>query len=303
MRAYALAMVTVFLFAGNYIVGKIAADVVPPLTLTWMRTFVGLVLVSVFHRRKIMLVRYQLLEEWRPILGMAVTGIVLFPSLSYLALHYTSTINASIMEALTPAVTIILGYFILKETYGKRQIIGVGLSLIGVMYIISEGSLEKLLSLSFNSGDLIMMGAVVCWAAYSTFVNQYGHRIPLYGSLFAILLIGNIIIMVAAFLLEWSEGRFVSEWSGPIVFSILYTGVFPSFLALLSWNMAVAEIGPAKATVFMNFMPFATAVLSLLFLQEIIVLSQIIGGLVVLTGIYFTTKVKKRTGIPPQESL
>ncbi|SDJ55312.1 DMT family transporter [Salimicrobium halophilum] len=302
MRAYALVMVTVFLFAGNYIVGKVAADVVPPLTLTWMRTLLGLILVFAFYRKKIMLVRRQLIKEWRPILGMAVTGIAFFPSLSYLALHYTSTINASIMESLTPAVTIILGFFFLRETYGKRQIAGVGLSLVGVMYIISDGSLETLLSLSFNSGDLIMMGAVICWATYSTFVNKFGYRIPLYGSLFAMLLIGNFIIMFAAFLFEWSQGRFVSEWSGPIVFSILYTGVFPSFLALLSWNMAVAEIGPAKATVFMNFMPFATAILSLLFLQEIITVSQIIGGLIVLTGIYFTTKVKKRPRTPPQES-
>ncbi|SIS53831.1 DMT family transporter [Salimicrobium flavidum] len=302
MRAYALVMVTVFLFAGNYIVGKVAADVVPPLTLTWMRSLTAVILVFLFYRKKIMIVRHQLIKEWRPILGMAVTGIAFFPSLSYLALHYTSTVNASIMESLTPAVTIVIGYLFLKERYGQRQLFGVAISLVGVVYIISKGSLETFLSLGFNSGDLIMMGAVLCWATYSTLVNRHGYRIPLFGSLFAILLLGNIIVMFGAFLFEWSQGRFVSEWSASIVFSILYTGVFPSFLALLSWNMAVAEIGPAKATVFMNFMPFATAILSLLFLQEKITLPQIIGGAIVLTGIYFTTKVKRKRKIPGYES-
>lgn len=302
MRAYALVMVTMFLFAGNYIVGKVAADAVPPLTLTWLRTLIGVILVTTFYWKKIRMVKRQLIDGWRPLVGMAATGIVMFPAFSYLALHYTTTINASIMESLTPAVTIFIGAVFLKEKYGLSQLIGVGISLTGVAYIISKGSFARLLSLEFNSGDLIMIGAVISWAVYSTLVNIYGYRLPLFGSLFGILVIGNVMVMIAAFLFEWSQGRFITDWSMPIITSILYTGLFPSFLALLSWNMAVAEIGPAKATIFINLLPFATAILSLLFLQEKITVDQVIGGAIVLTGIYFTTRVKggRKPGYKPR---
>ncbi|WP_181350805.1 DMT family transporter [Thalassobacillus sp. CUG 92003] len=293
MKAYGLVLFAIILFSGNFIAGKLAAEAIPPFTLAWFRTFIALLLVLTFARRQFKHTRKTMLQEWKALTGMAITGIVLFPALVYMALDYTTTINASIVEALTPSVAIILSFFFLNERLGKRQLLGVIISFLGVIYIVTQGSLEVLLNLGFNLGDLIMLGAVICWATYSLLVTKHGPKFPLYGSLLFMLLVGNAVLFVVAALGEWMFGGLQIDWSMKVLFSVLYTGIFPAVIALLAWNMAVAMIGPAKTSIFLNLIPVVTAALAFLFLGETIAMQQILGGAFVLLGVFLTTKQNK----------
>ena len=121
-------------------------------------------------------------ENWPAVIVMAITGVACFNTLVYIGVYYTTSINASLMNSSTPIIIYILSFIFLKERLSKFQLIGTALSLSGVMFILSKGSLETLLSFSFNKGDLIVLIAVFCWGVYSLLVKQYAGRLPGYST-------------------------------------------------------------------------------------------------------------------------
>jgi drug/metabolite transporter (DMT)-like permease len=124
--------------------------------------------------RQVIDFRHVWVREWKPLVGLAITGIVGFNVLMYVSLNYTTSIHAAIVDASTPVVAAILGFFLLKERLTGRQTMGIVLSISGVLWIITGGSWEIVRSLSFNIGDLIMFTAVVFWAIYSIIIKLHG---------------------------------------------------------------------------------------------------------------------------------
>lgn len=293
-KAYAFVMLAIILFSGNFIAGKVATEEIAPFTLAWFRTLIALLVLLAFARQEFKYARPLMLKNWKALYGMALTGVVLFPALVYTSLNYTTTINASIVEALTPSVAMVLSFLFLRERFSGLQVVGVIVSFSGVLYIITQGSLEVLLELGFNIGDLIMLTAVISWAFYSLLVNNHGSKFPMYGSLLFMLAMGSGTLFVLSAILEWIPGGFDIDWSAKVVWSVLYTGVFPAVIALLAWNQAVAMIGPSKASVFLNLIPIVTAIMALVFLGEAMTSAQFLGGALVLGGVYMTTRKRRQ---------
>lgn len=293
-KSYLLLLLATILFSGNFIVGKLAAVSIPPYTLAFLRVMIALLLLSIIGWKDLMRNRRFLLSQWKPLYGMALTGIVGFPSLVYLSLLYTTTINAAIVESMTPVVAIVLGFILLKERFSLLQLTGVSISILGGIYVVTEGAFSSIFSLQFNVGDLIMLLAVLNWAIYSILVKQYGHRFTVYGSLLTMLMMAAITLFVMSALLEWRHGGFPVDWSWTSLLGLLYIGIFPAVVALLAWNKAVSLIGPSKASIFLNLIPFFTALMAVLFLDEALYGEQVLGGILVLAGVYISTRVKKR---------
>jgi drug/metabolite transporter (DMT)-like permease len=178
----------------------------------------------------------------------------------------------------------------LKERLTRIQLGGVMLSLIGVFWVITKGSVETIRDLSFNIGDLTMCLAMFSWAVYSVLIKQHNKVFPLYGLVLMMMLIGVVLLFPLA-MLEWKE--FVAiNWNASVILSLLYVGIFPSIVALLFWNMAVKEIGPSRSSVFINLVPVFTAIGAILLLGESMTMVQVFGGLLVLVGVYMTTRAK-----------
>jgi drug/metabolite transporter (DMT)-like permease len=290
-RSYLFLILAVIMFSGNFIVGKIITDTIPPFTLSLLRSFIAFLIMIPIGFKEWKTYRPLWRQEWKPLFGLSLTGIVLFTSLIYTSVNYTTTINASIVEATTPVFAIILGYFFLKERFNYLQITGTVLSLFGVIWIITKGSFEVFLSLSFNIGDIIMLIAVLSWAVYSLFVKRHNAKFPTYGGLLVMLFIATLILLPLA-ALEWINGIDI-QWKLSLLFGLLYVGIFPSILALIFWNKAVAVIGPSRASVFLNFVPVFTTTGAVLFLNEALEWLQIMGGIFVLFGVYLTTKTRR----------
>ncbi|GAA0450378.1 DMT family transporter [Alkalibacillus silvisoli] len=284
IRSYLFLIITVVIFSANLLVGKAISEL-PPITITFFRCLIAVMIVLPFARKQLKWHNHVLIEHWKPLLGFALTGVVSFNVLVYLALNYTTAINAGIVEASTPMFALILGYFFLKERLTKKQITGMMVSFIGAVWVLSNGSLEMLMSLQFNTGDLIMLLAVLVWAIYSLLVKQYNHNFPIYSGMAAMLSLG-VVILFPMMLIEWYVVGFpfnyieLSHWLG-----LLFLGVFPSFIALMLWNLAVADIGPSLSSVFLNLLPVFTTIGAILFLDESLLVAHIFGGLLVIMGV------------------
>ncbi len=280
-------------FAGNLIVGKPVTQEIPPITLSFCRymiAFFVILPVGYFEwkRNKSLWKR-----EWKAILSLSITGLVLFNICVYSALQYTTSINAGIVEASTPIFTLVLSFLLFKERFNKKQLLGVFISLFGVCIVITKGSLEIILGLQFNIGDLIMLLAMITWAVYSMFIKQHMWKFPAYG---ALLVMSAVSIIIFIPLLGVEAGDIAQiEWSWKVIAGLLYLGIFPSLVALIAFNKGVQEIGPSRASIFLNLIPVFTMIGAILFLGEKLQLIQLAGAILVISGVLITNHNKKKT--------
>lgn len=302
MHPYILLILAMLFFSGNFIVGKLFAGTIPPFTLAFLRTTMALIILSPLCYKQIIENRVLWLKEWKPLLSIAITGLVLFNVCLYLAVNYTTTVNASIVDALTPAVAALLGFFLLKERLTRIQWIGIVLSFVSIVFIISKGNISVLLSLSFNSGDLIMLFGIVCWAVYSILIKNHGGKFPVIAGLVITMFISSTILLPISIIEFTQHGNFFTRlnWQGYI--GLIYIGIFPSAFALLFWYRAVGEIGPSKASVFFNLVPIITSVLAILFLGEPFTSVHLFGGIFVLLGVYLSTRSRRNNSINKNKS-
>ncbi|MBU9720825.1 MULTISPECIES: DMT family transporter [Bacillaceae] len=293
IHPYIILTSAMLFFSGNFIVGKAFEGVIPPFTLALFRVVAASIFLLPLCYKTLRLNHSLWKKEWKPLLGISLTGVVLFNVALYSAVNYTSSINAAIVDALTPAVAAILGFILLRETLNKIQLGGIILSFGGILWIITEGSFAVIRSLSFNIGDIIMLFGIVCWAIYSIIIKKHSYKFPNIAGLVMTMIIGAIILFPLA-LYEWITYGFPSLFDWNTILGIMYIGLFPSAIALLAWYKGVAEIGPAKASVFFNLVPVFTTVLAITFLGEVFTYHHLFGGIIVLIGVYLSTGMKSR---------
>ncbi len=212
---------------------------------------------------------------------MALTGVNGFQVLQYAGLRYTTAVNAGLVNASGPLITIILAKWILGQSLKRQQLLGALVSLAGVGVIISGGSLKMLAGLRFNPGDLLVLAAVVMWALYSI----TGRVLLTHHSTVRVTAVSTILgaaILAAPAAWEWSLTP--PQWSPGLAVGLLYIGVGPSFLAFMAWNEGVRRLGANGAMAFFNTLPLYAAMVALPALHEIPGVIQWVGGLLVVGG-------------------
>lgn len=284
-----LLVLATILWGGNFVIGRAVAGDIPPLTLAFLRWCAAFAVFFPLVYRRTRQEWPMIQANWPAVIAMAITGVASFNTLVYIGLHYTTSINASLMNSSTPIIIYILSFIFLKERLSKFQLTGTTLSLIGVLFIISGGSIGSLLAFSFNKGDLIVLAAVFCWSIYSLLVKQYAGRLPGYSTF--LVTIGLGIVMLLPFMVyELMTTSASINWSFGTVGAIFYVGIAASIVAFLSWNSGVVAIGPNRASIYLNFIPLFAAVFAILFLEEQVIVAQLIGGLAVIGGVVLSNK-------------
>ncbi|ARK29612.1 DMT family transporter [Halalkalibacter krulwichiae] len=290
IRSYLLLTITIIIFSGNILVGKLLSEV-PPVTMTFFRCLIALIILFPVGFRELKNNQTLWLKEWKALLSLSVSGIIVFNVFLYASLQFTSSTNVAVIETSTPVFALLLGMIFLKERLTKIQVSGITLSLVGALWVISKGDWQVIQHFQFNIGDILVLIAVFAWAIYSLLIKQHSY-IPLYGSLVVMLFLSLVILLPFA-LYEWKAG--IPNLLQPqLLAGLLYLGIFPSVIALIFWNIGVATIGPSRASIFLNLLPFFTVIGAVFFLDEPLSLNQLFGGLVILFGVYLTTKERKK---------
>lgn len=284
-----LLILATLLWGGNFVIGRAVAGDIPPITLAFLRWCVAFIVFFPLAYSRTKREWHMIKNNWLAVIVMAITGVACFNTLVYIALHYTTSINASLMNSSTPIIIYILSFIFLKERLSKYQILGTTLSLTGVLFIISGGSLQSLMQFSFNKGDLIVLFAVVCWGVYSLLVKQYAGRLPGY-STFLITIAFGALMLLPFTIYELLTTSVAIVWSPSTIGAILYVGIVASIIAFLSWNSGVVALGANKASIYLNFIPLFAAIFAVIFLHEELLISQIIGGIAVICGVLLSNK-------------
>lgn len=292
MYPYILMVLVVMFYAGNILVGKALNDL-PPLTLAFSRLVVAFIVLFPIGFLSAWKERSAFWEHRRPLLLMTVTGVTFFNTFIYGALHFTTATNVSVLESVIPVVTIILSAVMLKEKLRGIQWAGALLSFLGAVLVVLKGKVFQLASVSWNIGDVIMIGAIVSWALYSIYVKRYMHLFPSFAALFLMTGISVMVLLPVVFV-EWLIGGIPTIAFPSHIAGFLYLGIFPSVVALVLYNRAVDLLSPSQASVFLNLLPVVTMAGAYIWLNETITVIQLVGALVVVAGVFLTTQSGRR---------
>ncbi|MGQ3051964.1 MAG: DMT family transporter [Roseateles sp.] len=256
------------LWAGNAVVGRLVRDDIPPMMLNALRWLLAFVLLAPWATRLLANPR-EALVRWRGLAWLGFLGMGCYNALQYLALHTSSPLNVTLITASMPVWMLGVGALFYGVKPARRQLVGAGLSLLGVAVVIARGEPAALLAVRFVPGDLLMLLAIFTWAVYSWMLARPakglrpGER-PDWNwaeALMAQLMFGVVFSGVAAGAEQVIAPADI-RWSPILVAALVYVAIGPSLIAYRCWGMGVAQAGPALAGFFVNLTPVFAAIIS-----------------------------------------
>ena len=219
---------------------------------------------------------------------MALTSVGLFNSFTYLSLVHTQVINASLFNTAIPAIIIFLCFLFKIEKTNKFQILGLIISVLGIISIITKLNLNILLSLNFNKGDLIMIGGVITWGLYSSFLKKKNFTLPLL-TLVHVLCTFGLIFIIPQFVFEYSQGLKI-EFDLRLFYILIFLALFPSIGSYYCWAGAVSIIGPNRSGIFLSLIPLFSTIMAIIFFNEKFQFFHFIGAILIILGLFLSNK-------------
>ena len=276
--AYLFLVLATFCWSGNFIVGKFATVYeIPPLTLNVFRWISVWFILIPFTYKEIFENLPYIKKNWLVISFMGVITISTFNSVVYFALNYTQVINAVLMLSAIPAATIVLSSLMKIEETNIFQLLGLILSIIGIGSIISNGDIQKIISLDFNKGDMWMLVCVITWSLYSTLLKKNNFKLSQF-TLIQLMVSVGILFLIPQFFYEKSIGLELSLDKNFILI-LIYVAIFPAIAAYYFWQKGIEIIGPNRASMFIQLMPLFSAVMAIIIFKEKFELYHFVGAI------------------------
>ncbi len=295
--AIVLLFLTHLFWTGNIYASIIAIDHIPPILLNFMRWVVALIIVFPFAIKKT-IQQWPIIRSNLLILSFfALIAVAAYNSLLSTASHTTSGINIAVISTLTPLCTFLFAWLFYKETPHIKQVIGFFLGILGVLIIIFEGSLSRLVAMQFSTGDFWMFVAVIAWAIYTVTLPKHRPDVSPIVFLFITIILGVLIAAPTVWLEYQSGARWTLQANDGWL--IAYIGIFPSLLAHLFFNYGVTTIGSVKSSMFAYSLPVLTAIVGILWFNEKLGNHHIVGQILVFIGFYLAFLKNKNVETEP----
>ncbi|MBL8523196.1 MAG: DMT family transporter [Betaproteobacteria bacterium] len=296
---YLLLTLTSLFWSLNWVIGRAVVGKVPPIALAYWRWVIAVLIMLPFAIPQIRR-SWPLIWKHRGVIALlALVGTGFHNMVSYIGLQYTTATNGVMLNSAIPVLIVLLGVLFFRQRVVATQVIGVAISLTGVLAIMCKGHLETLGTLQFNIGDLIVLGSMLLWALYTLMLKWRPDGIPPIAFLCVCGIIG-VAAMTPVYVWDAAHGMTI-EWSWPVVGALIYLGLFPSFIGYIFWNKGVEQLGANVSGLFVHLMPVFGSLLSWLFLDERLYWFHFAGIALILAGIFLTTWFARQPVLPAGE--
>jgi drug/metabolite transporter (DMT)-like permease len=300
---YLKLILTTFFWGGTFVAARYAVGEAPPFFAASCRFLIAaalLLMLTAWQARKSgeTFPLPKNLRQLASLFSLGLTGIFLYNAVFFTGLKLTTATSGALVVAINPLITTMLSALWLREKVTAAQAAGLLISLAGVATVISKGSLAVITGLSFNQGDLIMLGAPLCWALYSILGKKVlDHFTPLAATAYAAVF-GAALLTPAALVEHVMSGAAAVpafSWLGWL--AVLQLALLGTVVGFVWWYEGVQLIGASRAAAFVNLVPLFGALQASLFLGERVIAAQFYGGLMVLLGVYWGSRKRQ----PPPE--
>ena len=289
IKAYVMLVCATLFWSGNFIVGKLAfLENIPPLSLVFYRWSLVWFILLPFTFKEILKHKETILNNLPILFFLGFTSVGLFNSFTYLSLIHTQVINSTLFNTAIPAVIILLCFLFKIEKTNKFQILGLIISVLGILSIITKLDIKILLSLNFNKGDIIMIGGVITWGIYSTLLKKKKFTLPLLTLVHVICTFG-LISVFPQFFYEFSQGQII-EFNTNLFYILIFLALFPSIGSYYCWAGAVSIIGANRAGIFLSLIPLFSTIMAITFFNEQFQFFHLIGAILIIIGLFLSNK-------------
>jgi drug/metabolite transporter (DMT)-like permease len=280
-RPYLLTAVAPLCWGGNIVLARGVVDIIPPVSFAFWRWAIAFVILLPFAWRPARQDWSRVVKSWKIMSALSILGISFFNTLLYTAVHTTTAINGAMIQTTMPAVIILATRVMFRERVTGLQILGVAICIFGAFIVILRGRWDTLLGMSFATGDILMIGAVILYALYSVLLRRRPAVHPLS---FLIYTFGLGLLFLLPLYLWELAGSATMDLTLPVILSVLYVAVFPSIVAYFFWNRGVEVLGANRTGLFINLIPVFASILAILFLGEILQAFHVIGLVLIFSG-------------------
>lgn len=289
--AYLLLALTALFWGGNSVAGRMAVGEISPMLLVAGRWGLAFLLMLAIGWRETMADAATLRARGLWLATMAFVGFTFFNICLYAALHFTTAVNSSVLQASMPVFVFAASFLMHGQHTRPAQLAGFLVTLAGVILIASGGSLERLAALTINPGDALVLLAIATYGLYT--VALRGKPAIHWKSLMTALTGFAFVTAIPSALIEWAMGA--TQMPTAKGWAILaYTAIFPSILSQAFWIEGNARIGANRAGLFINLVPVFGTALAILVLGERFHLYHAVALALVLGGIAIAERGKGR---------
>lgn len=287
--AYLGLALSALFWAGNAVFARASVGLIPPFALSFWRWSLALLFLLPFALPHVRREWRLAAAHWRQLLWLALLSIGSYNTLLYLAAQSTTAVNITLVSATMPIAIVLMARVLLGQRLHAWQWAGILVALCGMAAIVLLGAPQAAMPAQLNPGDIIMVLAVLIWGLYSVLLR----RKPL--ALHPLTILLSLIVLGLPAILPFYVWELATQ--GPFALTsatasiILYTAIFPSLLAYLFWNHGVAVVGPSQSGMFIYLVPVFTALVAGAALGEHVQAHHLIGGALILTGLYLSTRL------------
>jgi drug/metabolite transporter (DMT)-like permease len=277
-------------WGATFVAGKAASEGAGPFSVSFFRFILSLmVLIPQLILSEGLNIRKTPLSAWILLILSGATGLVLYNFFFITGLSMTEAGRASVIVTINPVFIYLGSVLFFKEKLSLVRILGMFLALFGVTIVISSGNPLNLFKGEFNIGDVILLGCVVSWTAYSLLGKLVVGKVsPLaantWSTVFASILLIPLLLASGEPPLGFLSFNF-KTWA-----SIAFLGVFGTALGFTFFYRGILSLGPHKAGAYITLVPFFGILSGALILGEAVSASVIVGLFVSLFGLTLIQK-------------
>ena len=271
-------------WAGNTVAGRMSTGEISPMVVVFLRWFIISIFLILFLNKKLIL-SFKLISGklvWLCLMGSL--GLTGFNALFYIAAQNTTAINLGIIQGIMPAIILVGSVIIFKEAVNFTKVTGLIIAFFGVLVVVSQGDYERVILLSFNYGDLVMLCACFFYSGFTLGLKNKPVIDPIV--LMTYFSLSALIFSIPLLIIEYYLGLIQVPATSTAWLTILYIAFVPSFLAQIFFIRGVELVGASKAGLFINFLPIFAAILGVLLLGERLFVYHLISLFIVLLGVY-----------------
>lgn len=280
----ALALTTVIIWSGNYVVARGISKQMPPVSLAFYRWSMATVCIIPLAFKKFLQQWAVVFAHRRYLFWTALTGVTIFNTFIYLGGHYTAAINLALIGTTSaPIFIVLLSVLILKERAPLFRITGMTICFAGILFLLSQGSLQKLVNFRFGKGDLLVLISSLSFSIYSILVRKKPPEIQPVVFLFSIFTLGTLLLL--PFYLYEIRTTGPVNWNSNMIITILYLGIGNSIIGFFGWNAAIERLGAPSTGLFSNLIPIFSTIEAVLLLGEKFSIIHLVSGIIVIAGV------------------
>lgn len=284
---YVRLVLTTMFWGGSFIAAHVAVASLPPVVAAFCRFIIACLALFILLASTEGLVRPNR-EQWKFIVGLGLSGIFFYNLFFFKGMQWMTPSRGALLMALNPSLTALVERLLYRRALTSCRILGITLSLLGTVWVVSQGDWRHLTGGGVGWGEFIMLCACLSWVSYTLITRRALTGLsPLANTTYASL-VGTLALLPFALqqgLLDRLPAMQTKDWM-----LAAYLGLPGTVIAFLWYAQGVKAIGAQRTIIFTNLIPVFGVLLSVLLLGEQLTWPTLLGGALTISGVFLTNR-------------